>query len=85
MIQTVPCWHRAAWRLLGKAAEMVQPARFMSTEAELQALVDELCAYPAVEHGRNTGEKGESVGGTFLALVRLSMRVYGRVGDGATK
>ncbi len=39
-----PCWHRAAWRLLRKAAEMVQPARVMPTEAELQALVDELYA-----------------------------------------
>ncbi len=45
---------------------MVQPARVMPTETELQALVDELYAYPAVVHGRNTGEKGESVGGTFL-------------------
>ncbi len=40
-----PCWHRAAWRLLRKAAEMVQPAvRVMPTDAELQALVDELFA-----------------------------------------
>jgi hypothetical protein len=39
-----PCWHRAAWRLLRKAAEMVQPVRVMPTEAELQALVDELFA-----------------------------------------
>ena len=39
-----PCWHRAAWRLLRKAAELVQPARVMPTEAELQALVDELFA-----------------------------------------
>ena len=39
-----PCWHRAAWRLLRKAAEIVQPARVMPTEAELQALVDELYA-----------------------------------------
>jgi hypothetical protein len=39
-----PCWHRAAWRLLRKAAEMVQPERVMPTEAELQALVDELYA-----------------------------------------
>ena len=39
-----PCWHRAAWRLLRKAAEMVQPARVMPTEAEPQALVDELFA-----------------------------------------
>ncbi len=33
-----------AWRLLRKAAEMVQPVRVMPTEAELQALVDELFA-----------------------------------------
>ena len=39
-----PCWHRAAWRLLRKAAELVQPVRVMPTEAELQALVDELFA-----------------------------------------
>ena len=40
-----PCWHRAAWRVLRKAAEMVQPAvRVMPTDAELQALVDELFA-----------------------------------------
>ena len=39
-----PCWHRAAWRLLRKAAELVQPVRIMPTEAELQALVDELYA-----------------------------------------
>ncbi len=39
-----PCWHRAAWRLLRKAAEMVAPVRVMPTEAELQALVDELFA-----------------------------------------
>ncbi len=39
-----PCWHRACARLLVKAAEMVQPARIMPTEAELQALVDELFA-----------------------------------------
>ena len=39
-----PCWHRAAWRLLRKAAELVQPARVMPTDAELQALVDELYA-----------------------------------------
>src|SRR5687767_1839841 len=38
-----PCWHRAAWRLLVKAVQMVQPApRPEMTEAELQALVDEL-------------------------------------------
>ena len=39
-----PCWHRAAWRLLRKAAELVQPARSMPTAEELQALVDELYA-----------------------------------------
>ena len=39
-----PCWHRAAWRLLRKAAEMVAPVRVMPTDAELQALVDELFA-----------------------------------------
>ena len=39
-----PCWHRAAHRLLRKAVEMVQPARAMPTDAELQALVDELFA-----------------------------------------
>ncbi len=33
-----------AWRLLRKAAEFVQPMRVMPTEAELQALVDELYA-----------------------------------------
>ncbi len=39
-----PCWHRAAWRLLRKAAEMVRPPVVEITEAELQALVDELYA-----------------------------------------
>ena len=39
-----PCWHRAAWRLLRKAAEMVQPVRVELTDAELQALVNELYA-----------------------------------------
>ena len=39
-----PCWHKAAWRLLRKAAEMVAPARVEFTDAELQALVDELFA-----------------------------------------
>ncbi len=40
-----PCWHRACARLLVKAAELVQPAvRVMPTDAELQALVDELFA-----------------------------------------
>ena len=33
-----------AWRLLRKAAEMVQPARVEFTDAELQALVDDLFA-----------------------------------------
>ncbi len=38
-----PCWHRAAWRLLRKAAEVVRaPVRPELTEAELQAIVDEL-------------------------------------------
>ncbi len=38
-----PCWHRAAWRLLRKAAELVQPApRPEFTEAELTAIVAEL-------------------------------------------
>ena len=39
-----PCWHRAAWRLLRKAAELVKPPVVEITEAELQALVDELYA-----------------------------------------
>ena len=39
-----PCWHRAAWRLLRKAAELVMPPVVEITEAELQALVDELYA-----------------------------------------
>jgi hypothetical protein len=39
-----PCWHRAAARLLVKASEIVQPVRVMPTDAELQALVDELFA-----------------------------------------
>ena len=39
-----PCWHRAAWRLLRKAAELVRPPVVEITEAELQALVDELYA-----------------------------------------
>ena len=39
-----PCWHRACARLLVKASEMVAPVRVMPTEAELQALVDELFA-----------------------------------------
>lgn len=38
-----PCWHRAAWRLLRKAAEMVPAAPVVTmTDAEIQALVDEL-------------------------------------------
>ena len=38
-----PCWHRAAWRLLCKAAELVPPApRPELSEAELTAIVDEL-------------------------------------------
>ena len=44
MIQTASCWHRAAWRLLRKAAEMVRPPVVEIIEAELQALVDELYA-----------------------------------------
>ena len=39
-----PCWHRAAWRLLRKASELVRPPVIEITEAELQALVDELYA-----------------------------------------
>ena len=39
-----PCWHRACARLLVKAAEMVAPPVVEITEAELQALVDELFA-----------------------------------------
>ena len=41
---SLPCWHRAAWRLLRKAAELVRPPVVEITEAELQALVDELYA-----------------------------------------
>ncbi len=38
-----PCWHRAAWRLLRKAAEMVPAAPVVTmTDAKIQALVDEL-------------------------------------------
>ncbi len=38
-----PCWHRAAWRLLCKVAELVLPApRPELTEAELTAIVAEL-------------------------------------------
>ena len=40
-----PCWHRAAWRLLRKAAELVKPAvRVMPSDEALQALVDALYA-----------------------------------------
>ena len=39
-----PCWHRAAWQLLSKAAEVVPPVKVEYTEEELQALVDELFA-----------------------------------------
>ncbi len=39
-----PCWHRAAWRLLRKAAEVVPSVKVIYTEEELQALVDELYA-----------------------------------------
>ena len=39
-----PCGHRAARRLLRRAAVRVAPVRVMSSEAELQALVDELFA-----------------------------------------
>jgi hypothetical protein len=37
-----PCWHRAGWRLLRKAAEMVPAPVVTMTDAEIQALVDEL-------------------------------------------
>ena len=37
-----PCWHRAAWRLLRKAAELVQPAPVAVTEEELTAIIEEL-------------------------------------------
>ncbi len=37
-----PCWHRAAWRLLRKAAEMLPAARPVLTDAEMAAIVDEL-------------------------------------------
>ncbi len=37
-----PCWHRAAWRLLRKAAELVQAPRITPSMDELQRLVDEL-------------------------------------------
>ncbi len=43
-LASLPCWHRAARRLLRKAAELVQPPVVEITEAELQALVDELYA-----------------------------------------
>ena len=39
----LPCWHRAGWRLLRKAAEMVPAAPVVTmSDAEIQALVDEL-------------------------------------------
>ena len=41
---TRPCWHRAAWRLLRKAAEIVQAQPVTLTFEEMQALVDELYA-----------------------------------------
>ncbi len=37
-----PCWHRAAWRLLCKAAEMVAAQPLQLSEQELAAIVDEL-------------------------------------------
>ncbi len=37
-----PCWHRAAWRLLCKAAEMVPAPRRELSEEELTAIVEEL-------------------------------------------
>ncbi len=37
-----PCWHRAAWRLLCKVAEMVPTPRRELPEEELQAIVEEL-------------------------------------------
>ena len=37
-----PCWHRAAWRLLRKAAETVPAPRRELSEAELEAIVKEL-------------------------------------------
>ena len=38
-----PCWHRAACRLLVKAAEVVPPApKRMLTDAELEQIVNEL-------------------------------------------
>ncbi len=40
--QGKPCWHRAAWRLLCKAAEMVAAQPLQLSEAELAAIVDEL-------------------------------------------
>ena len=37
-----PCWHRAAWRLLVKAVELVQPApQPEQSLEELQAIVDQ--------------------------------------------
>src|SRR5688572_7258245 len=37
-----PCWHRAAWRLLRKAAEVVKPVRLPLSDAEMAAIVEEL-------------------------------------------
>ncbi len=38
-----PCWHRAAWRLLVKASEVVQvPVRPTMTDEEMAAIVAEL-------------------------------------------
>ncbi len=38
-----PCWHKAAWRLLYKAVEMMAPPPHVElSDAEIQALVDEL-------------------------------------------
>ena len=40
-----PCWHRAAWRLLVKASEVVTvPVRPSMSEEELAAIVTELFA-----------------------------------------
>ena len=37
-----PCWHRAAWRLLRKAAEVTPAPRHTLTDAGMQAIVTEL-------------------------------------------
>ena len=37
-----PCWHRAAWRLLRKAAEVTPQPRHTVTDAEMEAIVNEL-------------------------------------------